>query len=142
MKIPRINNLGNFVLRNQKINSTRELALPPLEFDTVSFSSSTAWYLKKYNTLPDEIKKVLNPKDAIDMFKDMEMLERGVIKRRKIAQGNYSKIYENPWLDDYYVLISQSPEKTTQVVYSKQTLGECIWSDNDNNLIQIIKKAG
>ena len=144
MRVPRIDVMGHFMLRNQKSNSKfKELPLPPLEYktDTVTFSSSTAFYLKKYNTLPDEIKRILNPKDAIDMFRDMEMVQKGMTKRRKVAQGNQTKIYENPWLDDYYFLISQDPEKTTQIVYTRQELGNCVWSDKDNNLIQIIKKA-
>ncbi|MBQ9149778.1 hypothetical protein IJX73_02495 [bacterium] len=117
-------------------------SLPPLQKDTVSFSSSTAYYLKKYNTLPSEIKKLLSPQDAIDMFKDMEMVQKGIVKRTKVGQGNDSRVYENPWLKDYYSLIVQNPQKTTQVVYSRLELGDSIWSDSDNNLIQIIKKAG
>ncbi|MBR3605819.1 MAG: hypothetical protein IKL52_07310 [Candidatus Gastranaerophilales bacterium] len=143
MKIPPILSLGTFMLqKNRNPVSGKLTPLPPLQNDTISFSATISRYLKKYNTLPDEIKNVLSPKDAIDMFRDMEFIQRGVQKGRKIGQGNYSQVYENPWLEDYYILISQNPEKTTQIIYSRHELGNAIWSDKDNGLIQIIKKAG
>ena len=141
MKIPRISNLGYFGIQkglNQTIaNPPRPL---PTGKDTVSFSSSIAYYLKKYNTLPDEIKKVLKPKDAIDMFKNLEEIQKGITKGETIGCGNSSKVYLNPWLKDYYSLITQDASKTTQVIYSKMGLGDAVWSD-DSNLIQIIQKA-
>ena len=142
MKIPPILSLGTFSLqKNRNLVSDNKAPLSPLKQDTITFSATISRYLKKYNTLPDEIKSVLSPKDAIDMFRDMEFIQRGVQKGRKIGEGNYSKVYENPWLEDYYILISQDPHKTTQVVYSRHELGNAIWSDKDNGLIQIIKKA-
>ena len=142
MKIPPILSLGTFMLqKNNYPAANRQMTLQPLKNDTVSFSATISRYLKKYNTLPDEIKSVLSPKDAIDMFRDMEFIQRGIQKGKKIGEGNYSKVYENPWLEDYYILISQNPEKTTQVIYSRHELGNAIWSDKDNGLIQIIKKA-
>ena len=144
MKIPPLDVSYYFGIQRKKLapkNQSLPPTLPPLNHDTVSFSASTAYYLKKYNTLPDEIKKILSPQDAIDMFKDMEMVQKGITKRTKIGQGNDSRVYENPWLKDYYSLIVQNPQKTTQVIYSRHELGDSIWSDKDNNLIQIIKKA-
>ena len=139
MKIPPIDSLGRFAVQNPVKDLQVKSSLSPLSKDTVSFSASTAYYLKKYKTLPDEIKKVLSPKDAIDMFKNMEFVQKGVMEGKLIGQGNYSKVYENPWLDGYYSLIVQDPKKTTQVVYSRKSLGNAIWSDKDNGLIQIIK---
>jgi len=142
MKIPPINALGRFVVQNLKKNSLNEPPLPPMKPDVVTFSASTAYYLKKYKTLPDEIKKVLNPKDAIDMFKNMEFVQKGSMKGTTIGQGRFSKVYENPWLEDYHFLVVKNPSDTTQVVYSRYNLGDSIWSDVDNgNLIQIIKAS-
>ena len=143
MKIPPLSSLGRFVVQN-RMSSKYQQKLPPtspLSNDTVSFSASTAYYLKKYNTLPKEIKEVLNPKDAIDMFKDMERIQKGIMEGKKIGQGNHSRVYKNPWLEDYYFLIVHDPKKTTQVVYSRYELGDAVWSDKDQSL-QLIKKAG
>ena len=140
MKIPPLSEMGRFVVQN-RVGSKKQ-ALPPttpLKTDTISFSASTAYYLKKYNTLPDEIKNVLTPKDAIDMFKDMEMIQRGITEGTKIGEGNYSQVYENPWLDDYCFLIVHDPQHTTQVIYSRYELGDSIWSDKDEHL-QLIKR--
>ena len=142
MKIPRINTLGYFGVFKKEVCPKPKPSLSNLKQDTVSFCASTAYYLKKYKTLPDEIKKVLSPKDAIDMFMDMEFIQRGLTKGRKIGQGNNSRVYENPWLKDYAILISHTPEKTTHVVYSRHDLGDSVWSDRDNDAIQLIKKAG
>ena len=139
MKIPPINALGRFVVQNSKMNSTISSPLPPSKPDTVSFSSSTAYYLKKYKTLPEEIKKILSPKDAIGMFKNMELIQTGRIKGVKIGQGKGSIVFENPWLDDYHLLIVNDPKQPTQLVYSRYSLGDSIWQDKDNTLIQIIK---
>lgn len=142
--MPALDVFGKFVVRNNRVvknKNTISNVLLPFNPDTVSFSSSIAYYLKKYNTLPEEIKKVLAPKDAIDMFKDMEMIQKGVSKRIKIGEGNDSSVFENPWLKDYYSLIVQNPQKTKQVIYSRYGIGDAIWSDNDNYLIQIVKKV-
>ena len=144
MRVPQIN-LGTFALCNSKGQKAKCSELShsynqTVPTDTVNFTS-TAKYLKKYATLPDEIKKVLTPKDAVDMFKDMEMVAQGRVKRMKIGQGNSSKVYENPWLDDYYLLILKDPKEDVQTIYSKLELGDAIWFDEDNNFIQIIKKS-
>lgn len=142
MKVPPV--LGGYCFSMLKSGVSKTQKTHPLDFsskDTISFTS-TAKYLKKYNTLPDEIKKVLSPKDAVDMFKDMEQVAKGVVKRQKVGQGNTSKVYLNPWLDDYYLLVLKNANNPTQVIYSKTPLGDAIWSDSDNLNIQIIKKAG
>ncbi|MBQ4646572.1 MAG: hypothetical protein IJB79_04415 [Candidatus Gastranaerophilales bacterium] len=141
MKIPPISALGRFVVQNQKKSSIKEPPFPPLQKDTISFSSSIAYYLKKYNTLPDEIKRILSPKDAIDMFRNMELVQKGALKGTKIGQGNHARVYENPWLEGYYSLIIQDPKQMSQVIYSRYGLGDSIWSDKDNELIQIIKSS-
>ena len=140
MKVPPLGELGMFGIqkyKNTKPKQNIQLSYPK---DSVSFSSN-ARYIKKYNTLPDEIKKVLSPKDAVDMFKDMEQVAKGSIKRRKIGQGNASKVYKNPWLDDYYLVVLSNAKSPTQIIYSKEPLGDAIWKDDDNIAIQIIKKA-
>lgn len=109
-------------------------------YDTVAFSS-TAKYLKKYVTLPDEIKKTLTPKDAIDMFKDMEMVASGAKKRKDIGQGGYSKVYKNPWLKDYYLLVLNDTNYDTQIIYSNNKLGDAVWQDSTDPRVQLIKKA-
>ena len=91
MKIPPVGILNRFVVQKKSKNSMHKLPLPPLTKDTISFTS-TAYYLKKYNTLPEEIKKILKPQDAIDMFKNMEMIQNGTRKGIKIGQGNYSSV--------------------------------------------------
>ena len=139
MKIPPIYTLGRVVVQNSKRDSKISSPLSPSASDTVSFSASTAYYLKKYKTLPEEIKKILTPKDAIDMFKNMEMIQKGVQKGTKIGQGDFSSVFENPWLDNYHFLIVNNPKQTTQLVYSRHSLGDSVWMDKDNGLIQIIK---
>ena len=140
MKIQPVNLLGRFVVQKQKKSSERiERPFPQLSKDTVSFNASLVGYIKKYNTLPDDIKKILLPKDAIDMFMNMEFLQKGKMQGRKIGQGSYGRVYANPWLKGYYTLIVQDPNKTTQVVYSRCNLGDAVWQDGDNQLIQIIK---
>ena len=142
MKVPPVCGLKYFGIQNFKKNVFKQEKqspnLPPK--DTLSFSSNVK-YIKKYNTLPDEIKKILSPKDAVDMFKDMEQVAKGTIKRNKIGQGNSSKVYENPWLKDYYLIVLSNAKTPTQIVYSKKPLGDAIWSDSENMNIQIIKKA-
>ena len=101
MKVPRVGLLNGFTV--PKVTKTvyvpNALKIPePLDKDTVSFTS-TAQYLKKYLTLPDEIKLVLSPEDAIDMFKDMEWLAQGRIKIGMVGEGKGIEVYKNPWLD-------------------------------------------
>ncbi len=143
MRIPPVSALGRFVVQRKvgKVNQTLPPEIPSLKSDTVSFTSSFAYYLKKYNTLPNEIKKVLKPQDAVDMFRNMEYIERGLSKGHKIGQGKHSKVYINPWLEDYFVLITKEGFPTEQTIYSRYGLGDSVWFDKDNELIQIIKKA-
>lgn len=113
-------------------------ALNSLKKDTVSFSKSISKYIKKYATLPDEIKKILSPKDAVDMFQDMEMVASGTIKRDKIGFGTSSKVYETPFLDDYCFIVLADNKTPTQTIYSKMKIGDAVWKDNDNSRIQIL----
>lgn len=144
MKVPRIGFFGDVRMpkNNKTIYNPNFLKLKdPLGKDTVSFTS-TAQYLKKYLTLPDEIKMVLSPEDAIDMFKDMEWLAQGRIKRGMVGEGKGSEVYKNPWLDDYYLLIlKDTGKKDTITIYSGEKIGDAIWQDKDNLAIQLLKKG-
>lgn len=139
MKVPQINCLGYFGVRNCVKKKCAQSSLSPIKHDCVSFSSN-AQYMRKYVTLPEEIKKILNPKDAIDMFKEMEFVALGLSKGHKIGQGDFSFVYENPWLDGYDLLIAQDLNSDSQIIYSKHKLGNSVWADSDNNNIQIIKR--
>lgn len=142
MKVPPMCSFSVAKIQRYSKKAHLKLPEPPLRFskDTITFSSNTK-YIKKYNTLPPEIKQVLSPKDAIDMFKEMEMVAKGTVKRKKIGQGNQSKVYENPWLDDYYFIVLKDGDIKSQIIYSRNQLGDAVWSDNENSRIQIIKKA-
>lgn len=143
MKVPPLRAFGNFV-QHKKI-----LPAPPLDYikpqhqnDTVSFTSN-ARYFKKYSTLPDEIRAILSPQDAVDMFKDMELVAQGRIKREKIGQGANSQVYETPWLKDYYFIVLKDNEaqQPIQLIYSNKNLGNAVWQDKDGTGIQIIQSA-
>ncbi len=140
MKIAHVDFWHTFGVRkipNVKKDSNSYYLKPNLNLakDTVSFGASTAYYLKKYNTLPDEIKAILNPKDAIDMFKDLDYMKSNFDKKQKKykSQDNDSYVaqyYDTPWLKDYYALILSKPDDTLKGV----------WADDENN-IQIFKKS-
>ena len=51
--------------------------------------------------------------------------------------GNASKVYKNPWLDDYYLVVLSNAKSPTQIIYSQEPLGDAIWKDDDNIAIQI-----
>ena len=143
MKIPPIGSFGTFgVLRHKESReNSKTNFIKPLEKDTISFGTNVR-YIKKYVTLPEEIKKILNPQDAIDMFRDMEWVARGVIKRGEIGEGEHSKVYRNPWLEDYYLLILDNNDNyDTITIYSGENIGDSIWQDEDNKSIQILKRA-
>ena len=61
------------------------------------------------------------------------------IKGKEIGHGDSSKVYENPWLNGYDLLIIKDPETSEQTIYSANTLGDSVWYDRDNAAIQIIK---
>ena len=147
MKVPPIGSFGTFGVQKLKKNSHKDSYfkpnfIEPLKSDIISFGS-TAKYIKRYATLPDEIKKILKPKDAVDMFKNMELIAKGVIKKDAIGKGENSKIYENPWLPNYYVLILDKSQENvdTITVYSGEKIGDSIWQDEDNWNIQILQAS-
>ena len=142
MKIPPVSALGRFIVQKKvsKVNQTLPPEISSSKSDTFSFCASTAYYIKKYNTLPNEIRKILKPQDAVDMFKNMEYIQKGLAEGKTIGQGNHSRVFENPWLKDYCVLITNEGFPTQQIVYSRYELGDAIWADRDNELIQIVKK--
>ncbi len=143
MRVPPISTFGRFgVPRCTKGNQNTNLCIfKPIKNDTVS-CTSTAKYLKKYVTLPDEIKQVLTPSDAIDMFKDMEWLAQGRIKRGVIGEGKSAVLYDNPWLEDYYLLILKDFDNDGKIsVYSDNELGYTVWQDDSNAGIQLLKRT-
>ena len=143
MRVPRIGSIYTPRLKNVY---HKKLTDPPSmkskEANGVCFGSSITYYLKKYNTLPPEIQKNLSPKDAIDMFKEMEYIAEGKVKRKSIGQGAESKIYENPWLKGYYFIVLNSlkdANSQNETVYTTvNRLGDAVWCDEDNMRIQIL----
>lgn len=140
MKVPPLRAFDSFVQHKKILGPPIK---EPLSFkyqnDTVAFSS-TAKYFKKYSTLPDEIKSIISPQEAVNMFKDMELVAQGKVKRPKIGQGANSQVYETPWLKDYYfIILKDDTPPTTQLVYSDKNLGNAIWHDKDDSRIQIIQ---
>jgi len=141
MKIPPIiginmSHIKKTTARNLKTQNMP--ALPPrIPNDSVTFSSN-AQYIKKYATLPKEIRAVLSPADAIDMFKDMELVAQGKVKRKRIGQGNSSDVYKTPWLEDYYFVVLSDSDITSQIIYSKAYIGDAVWQDKDNKKIQLL----
>ena len=140
MKVAQIGGFRFFGVRKilNKKSDCDNYYLPKKEncpHDSVSFGASTAYYLKKYNTLPDEIKNILDPKDAIDMFKDLDYMKSSFDRKNKKQKTDFNdsyvaQYYDTPWLKDYYVLILSKPDNTLNGV----------WTDDDKN-IQIFKKS-
>ncbi len=141
MRVPPISNLGSFGVFKTKNKKTVDEPTDkplPIKYDSVTFSAKSK-YIRKYETLPKEIKEILSPKDAIDMFQSIDFLMQGKIKGKEIGHGDSSKVYENPWLNGYDLLIIKDPETSEQTIYSANTLGDSVWYDRDNAAIQIIK---
>ncbi len=141
MKVPQINYLGSFGALKTKIKKTVDEPNDkplPIGYDTVVFSAKSK-YVKKYNTLPKEIKEVLSPKDAIDMFQNIDFITKGQTKGKEIGQGDSSTVYENPWLKGYDLLILNNPKSNEQIIYSTATLGNSVWYDTENPNVQIIR---
>ena len=143
MRVPPIGTFGKFGAPKVSIKLPDKVStgfIKPIKQDTVSFGS-TAQYLKKYVTLPDEIKRVLSPEDAIDMFKDMDWLAKGKPQREALGESSACTLYENPWLDGYYLLVFKTPYTNGKVIiYSDEMCGDTVWQDRDNERIQLIKK--
>ncbi len=147
MRVPRIGSVYTpKVRKNNSVELYKKLVDPPvcrgLSKDTVSFGTSVAYYLKKYRTLPEEIQRALSPKDAIDMFREMEYVANGVVKRTSVGQGAESKVYDNPWLKGYHFIVLDSPNDAnlnSETIYSKLNhLGDAVWCDKDDARIQIL----
>ena len=148
MRVPRVGSIYTPGVR--KISNAarhyKKLTDPPTPQDEtkqdINFRASIAYYLKKYNTLPAEIKKNLSPKDAIDMFREMEFVANGVVKRNCIGQGNESKVYDNPWLKEYHFLVLNNSNDTklnSETIYTKLShLGDAVWADTDDGRIQLV----
>ena len=147
MRVPRIGCIYTPRVKknNNVIGHYKKLTDPPVpeeENRKMSFGASIAYYLKKYATLPPEIQKNLSPKDAIDMFKEMEYVANGNVKKRSIGQGTESKVYENPWLKGYYFIVLNNPKDAAlanETIYTTRNhIGDAVWRDNDDNRIQLL----
>ena len=148
MRVPQIGSVYTpRVVKNNVKGHYKKLTDPPVTQDgtkqqKVSFGISTAYYLKKYNTLPPEIQNNLSPKDAIDMFREMEYVANGVVKRKSVGQGTECKVYENPWLNGYYFIILNNPEDAkleNETIYTPMNhIGDAVWCDNDDARIQLL----
>ena len=107
-------------------------------------ASQISKYVKLYSTLPDDVKRVLSPKDGVNMLKDMEYLSKGLVKRNLVGEGSSSKVYENAWLKEYDTLIlnnSKDASKPMEVIYSKKPIGNVYWSYPDDPRIQLVSVA-
>ena len=140
MKVPPIigvNCRANTAAQITKSSRNKILFPTELTSDTVTFSSNAQYY-KKYATLPEDIKEILRPQDAVDMFKDMELVASGKVKRERIGQGKSSNVYRTPWLDNYYFVVLSDADLTSQIIYSKSYIGDAVWQDKDNACIQLL----
>lgn len=148
MRVPRIGSIYTPKVRKNSnaVKQNKKLADPPPPQDDVkqkvNFRASITYYLKKYNTLPPEIQKNLSPQDAIDMFREMEFVANGVVKRKSIGQGNESRVYDNPWLKEYHFLVLNNVKDTklnSETIYTKLShLGDAVWADGDDRRIQLV----
>ena len=146
MRVPRIGSIYTPRFRVNNNVGHKKLTDPPSltgnSLQNIGFGTSVAYYLKKYNTLPYEIQKNLSPKDAIDMFREMEYIADGKVKRKSIGQGSESKVYENPWLKGYYLMVLNSLKDASlanETLYTKiNHLGDAVWCDKDDMRIQIL----
>ena len=147
MRVPRIGSVYTPRVRTNNVQGHyKKLIDPPvvknqIKQQTVNFTS-IAYYLKKYNTLPPEVQQNLSPKDAIDMFREMEYVANGVVKRKSVGQGPESSVYENPWLKGYYFIVLNNPDDANlenETVYTQMNhLGNAVWRDNDDARIQLL----
>ena len=142
MRVPRIGAIYTPKVRS----SAKKLVDPPSvgnkTNNSPSFGYCVSYYLKKYKTLPEEVQKMLSPKDAIDMFREMEFVANGAVKRKAIGQGAQAKVYENPWLNGYdFIVLNKANDAnlTSETIYSKKNyIGDAIWCDKDDKRIQIL----
>lgn len=140
MRVPPMSNCGLFgVRKNTHSLKQNPRMIKPIEVDTVSFSSKSK-YLRQYATLPEEIREKLTPQDGIDMFQSMEQIANGRVKGTKVAKGGATSVYENPWLDNYYIMISTDIDDKTRVIYTQTNMGNLIWEDQKDKRIQLLKK--
>ena len=141
MRVPPMSTCGLFGVRKYTHSlKQKPQMIKPIEKDTVSFSSTEKYY-RLYITLPDEIKEVLSPREAINMFKNMELLADGLEKGKEIARGSDTDVYENPWLGNYYIMISRNLDDDTRIVYSQTNIGNLAWEDPKDKRIQLLKRS-
>ena len=147
MRVPRVGSVYTPVVsKKNAVKHFKKLTDPPAPSQDkeckVGFGTSVAYYLKKYNTLPPDIQSNLSPKDAVDMFKDMEFVADGRIRGKRVGQGSKSSVYENPWLDGYYFIVLNNPDdvslKKETIYTSVEHLGDAVWCDKDDRRIQLI----
>lgn len=140
MRVPPMSGCGLFgVQKNTHSLKQNPQMIKPIQKDTVTFSSKSK-YLRQYATLPQEIREKLTPQDGIDMFQNMEQIANGRTKGTKVAKGVATDVYENPWLDNYYIMISANLDDETRVIYTKTNMGDLVWEDPKDKRIQLLKK--
>lgn len=142
MRVPPMSNCGLFGVRRctHSLKQNPQM-IKPIENDKVTFSSQIK-YLKLYNTLPEEIKQVLSPQDAVYMFQSMEDMADGWMKAQEVAKGGNTDVYENPWLPNYYIMVTKDNGDGTSVVYTETNIGSRIWQDPKDARFGLLKKAG
>lgn len=153
MKVPPIGVFRNFgVVSNATNISSRSQCLTsmiePLEKDTLSFSSK-AKYIRKYNSLPDEIKSYLPVSDAEEVFMYMENVAKAVDRKNRnkpkenletpvrayAITGKQAGVNGCQW----YFIVAPTPNSESQMVKSPVELSDSIWADPDDTRIQIMR---
>lgn len=141
MRVPRLTATTSISVakKSDKLTALNKAMIPPIKPDSLEFTS-TAGYLKKYAMLPDEIKKDLSPKDAIDMFQDFERIANGCAKGNKMGSGTHAQVFQIPCLENHCLLILNDTNYDKHTIFSNASLGSAVWCDKDNPRIQIIEK--
>ena len=153
MKVPPIGVFRNFGVVSNTNNTSRSQCLTkmiePLEHDTLSFSSK-ARYIRKYNSLPDEIKDYLPVSDAEEVFTYMENVAKTIDKINKnkskedleespvrayAITGKQAPLGDCQW----YFIVAPIPNSESQKVKSPVELSDSIWADPDDTRIQIMR---
>ena len=145
MRVPPISKCGAFAVQRNAhfLKHGQQMSCPTVKSvtkDTVTFSSKSK-YLKQYASLPYEIREKLSPSDGIDMFQNMELIANGLTKGNKLAENKYVDVYENPWLNGYYFMISTNIDDDTRVIYSQTNMGDLVWEDPKDKRMQMLKKV-
>lgn len=138
MHVPPISFLGYFGTRknnNVKAQSYSNLVpnlIKPIG-DTVSFKGISK-EMRQYASLPEEIQKIISPRDAIAMFKDMSY-------EAEKARNQDNSFVPNPYLNGYYVYFSHNKDNTKKASQLSQQGYDCVWNDPEGNNYSLYKKS-